>query len=349
MGTVLVVDDNELVRRLAGAFLERAGHVIFPAEQSIEVADILNKKNIEVVFLEPVLHSDSGVNMFRRIKDTRPDTPVIVMTASASMESAIKSFRLGGCDYIKKPLNPHELLHSVENALVKRSLLVERRIRMQKMEERAKKLELFEKASMVFSSTLDLRDLLERIMSITKDTIGAEACSVLLVDKASGELSFAVAIGKKADELGGFRIKPGQGIGGWVLENGESILVEDAGKDERFFAGVDRKTGFKTRSIIAVPLFKNGMIIGVIEVINKIGDTQFCVEDKDVLVTLSGQVSVVIDNAMLAEDLKRSHEKIGEYSRDLELMVHQRTEELERAIRELRATQADRTVEGRGP
>ena len=71
-------------------------------------------------------------------------------------------------------------------------------------------------------------------MEITKSVMCAEACSVLLMDKATGELVFNVALGEKEEEVKEFRIKPRQGIAGWVLENREPLLLPDVKADGRF-------------------------------------------------------------------------------------------------------------------
>ncbi len=340
MGTVLIVDDDALIREISKDILTGEGHTVFEAKDPLEGLDILSKEKIEAILLDVVLPLESGFEMIPQIKKINPDAAIIMMTAFASMDSVIEAIRMGAYDYITKPLKEEDVLHAVKNGVERTRLLAENRSLVQRLEERIKRLELFERISIAISSTLDLQELLETVMEITKSVMRAEACSVLLLDKATGELLFTVALGEKEEEVKEFRIKPGQGIAGWVLEKEEPLLVPDVKSDGRFYKGVDDKTGFETRSMIAVPLFVKDKIVGVIEVINKVNGNSFDEGDMETLVTMAGEIAVAIDNARMAEDLKRSNEQIEVYSLNLEAMVLNRTAELEKANRELKAAQA---------
>lgn len=340
MGVVLVVDDDALIREIARDILTGAGHSVSLAKDPMEGLDILKKEEIKAVLLDVVLPLESGFEMIPQIKKIKPDVSIIIMTAFASLDSAVEAIRLGAYDYIRKPLKEDELLHAVNKGVERHRLLTENVSLVQRLEERVKRLELLERISKAISSTLDLQKLLEKVMSITKTVMGAEACSVLLLDEASRELVFKVALGEKGDEVREFRIKSGQGIAGWVLEHGEPLLVTDVRTDGRFYKAVDDKTGFETRTILAVPLFVKDKIVGVIEVINKAGGAFFDEGDRDTLVTMAGQIAVAIDNARMTEDLKKSNEQIESYSKNLEEMVFNRTSALEKTNRELKSTQA---------
>lgn len=340
MGTVLIVDDDALIREISKDILTGEGYTVFEAKDPLEGLDILSKEKIEAILLDVVLPLESGFEMIPQIKKINPDAAIIMMTAFASMDSVIEAIRMGAYDYIAKPLKEEDVLHAVKNGVERNRLLAENRSLVQRLEERIKRLELFERISIAISSTLDLQELLETVMEITKSVMRAEACSVLLLDKATGELIFTVALGEKEEEVKEFRIKPGQGIAGWVLENEEPLLVPDVKADGRFYKGVDDKTGFETRSMIAVPLFVKDKIVGVIEVINKANGDSFDEGDMETLITMAGEIAVAIDNARMAEDLKRSNEQIEVYSLNLEAMVLNRTAELEKANRELKAAQA---------
>ncbi len=340
MGTVLIVDDDALIREICRDILAGEGYNILTAKDPLEGLDILSKEKIEAILLDVVLPLESGFEMIPQIKKMNPDAAIIMMTAFASMDSAIEAMRMGAYDYIRKPLKEEDVLHAVKNGVERNRLLGENRSLVQRLEERVKRLELFERISKAISSTLDLQALLEKVMEITKSVMGAEACSVLLLDKVTAELVFTVALGEKGEEVKEFRIKPGQGIAGWVLENREPLLVPDVKADGRFYKEVDDKTGFETRSMIAVPLYVKDKIVGVIEVINKANGNSFDERDMETLITMAGEIAVAVDNARMAEDLKRSNEQIEVYSLNLEAMVLNRTAELEKANRELKAAQA---------
>ena len=314
MKTILVVDDDALTREIARDILTGARYSVFTAGDSKECFGVLEKEKIDLVLLDIVLPAESGIEIIPNINDTSPDSAIIIMTAHASMDSSIEAIRRGAYDFIIKPLQREELLHAVERALERQALVVENRTLAEKLKERVKKLEFFKMVSKELSSTLDLSTLLEKIMQTTKSVMGAEACSILLRDERTGELTFTVALGEKSEEIKDFKIRRGQGIAGWVFEHKEPLLVADVRRDGRFSREVDRKTGFETRSMIAVPLLVKDSILGVIQVINKVDAGYFDDGDLDLLLTISGPIAVAINNAETAEDLKRSEEKFHKIS-----------------------------------
>lgn len=93
---------------------------------------------------------------------------------------------------------------------------------------------------------------------------------------------------------------PGRGIVGWVSENGKPLLIADAHEDDRFFAEVDKSTGFDTRTVMCVPLKRGGRTTGALELLNKEGERLFNENDLHVCYTLASQAAVAIENTELA-------------------------------------------------
>jgi HD-GYP domain-containing protein (c-di-GMP phosphodiesterase class II) len=174
---------------------------------------------------------------------------------------------------------------------------------LHEMDDRIKELSVLTDTSTLISSTLDLEKLLNVIMNRLKEVMHAEASSIFQIDEETNELYFLVATGEKGEEAKEIRVPWGKGIVGWTAEKGEILNVPDVTKDKRFFTGVDKKTKFQTRSILAIPLKIKGKVIGVAEVLNKIGDEPFDERDEKVFEAISKQASVAIDNARLYTDL----------------------------------------------
>lgn len=169
--------------------------------------------------------------------------------------------------------------------------------------KRVKNLETLIDTSLIFSSTLDIDALLNIILQKAEEVMDAEASSVFKIDEERNELYFMTARGVKERELKEIRIPMGKGIVGWVAEHKKPLLVPDVRKDPRWFGGVDKKTKFVTRSILAVPLFAKGKIIGVAEVLNKRGNRKFNEDDKELFTALGNQIAVAIENASLYKEL----------------------------------------------
>lgn len=303
MAKILLIDDDKIILSMVGDFLEGKGHAIYSTTNPTDGLRILQKEDVDVVLLDIFMPHATGFDIIPKARQINNKVAIIMMTGHASVDSAIESIRAGAYDYIKKPVNLDELSQAVNRALERSELRTSNLELIENLQKRVSELELFSEISLSISSVIDLDQLLEHSMMIAKSTICADACSILLLDKDRGELVFNVALGDKADKLKEFRIKPGQGIAGWVLENKKSIIIDDVANDSRFFREPDEKSGFHTRNMIAVPLFYNNEMIGVIEVINKTGDKNFDEQDLSVITTLSTQIAVAIRNAQLVSEL----------------------------------------------
>lgn len=166
------------------------------------------------------------------------------------------------------------------------------------------------------SSSLKVREVLNEAMERTKEVMGIEACSLLLLDENTGELYFEVALGEKGEDVKIIRIPPGKGIAGWVAQEGKPILISDASKDARFYSTVDEKTGFVTHSLMAVPLIARGTTMGVMEAINKKDGQEFQVRDLEFFQALASQVAIALENARLYSNLeKKAKETVALYGR----------------------------------
>ncbi len=173
------------------------------------------------------------------------------------------------------------------------------------IKKKIKRLETLVDTSMIFSSILDIDELLNIVLQKAEEVMDAEASSVFRIDEKTNELYFVTARGEKGKEAKEIRVPMGKGIVGWVAQHGKPLFVPDVKKDRRWFKGVDEKTKFVTRSILAVPLIAKGKIIGVAEVLNKKGNRKFNKDDLELFKALANQIAVAIENASLYTELDR--------------------------------------------
>jgi diguanylate cyclase (GGDEF)-like protein len=111
---------------------------------------------------------------------------------------------------------------------------------------------------------------------------------------------FATADTKKVEK---YRLKPGEGIAGWVAQEGIPVIVPDVSLDKRFSSRVDKQTHFKTRSLMCVPIKSQGRVIGVLEVVNKITGEPFTKEDLNLLMRLVDQAALTIERTTLYQKM----------------------------------------------
>ncbi|MBI2915505.1 MAG: GAF domain-containing protein [Elusimicrobia bacterium] len=158
-----------------------------------------------------------------------------------------------------------------------------------------------------FASVSDLDLLLQKISIAAEKLTHCEASSVMLLDEKKEFLYFKSAGGEKGQAIKTVKIPAGEGIAGSVAQTGKYLLIEDVAKEPRFSAALaDEKIGFKTTSILCVPLLVSGEIIGVMEVLNKKGSPggKFTSEDVDILGGLGSFAAVSIANSKLDQDQK---------------------------------------------
>jgi HD-GYP domain-containing protein (c-di-GMP phosphodiesterase class II) len=203
----------------------------------------------------------------------------------------------GDKDFVQDDLDISLLFSSFLAKVVENAQL------LREKNERIKSLSILTETSTLIGSTLNLQKLLSVIMEKLKEVMQAEASSIFQIDEKTKELYFVVATGEKGEEAKEIRIPWGKGIVGWTAEKGVTLNVPDVSKDKRFFQDVDKKTQWKTRSILAVPLKIKGKVIGVAEVLNKLGDEPFTKRDERIFEAIAKQAAVAIDNARLYTDL----------------------------------------------
>ncbi|MGH7298648.1 MAG: sigma 54-interacting transcriptional regulator, partial [Polyangiaceae bacterium] len=172
------------------------------------------------------------------------------------------------------------------------------------MAERDHKLSLLLDVGAMLAREVELDALLGMLGSRIASAMHAERATVYLVDAATGELRSRVA---DLPEMPEIRLPPGKGIAGYVADRGEIVNVRDAARDERHFSGIDRATGFLTRTILAAPITdKRRAIRGVVQALNKKGGA-FTREDEAFLTTLASQVAQAFESTTLrpAPDAER--------------------------------------------
>lgn len=186
------------------------------------------------------------------------------------------------------------------------SIIMERGDLFTELDDRIQQFSTLHEVGSLLASTLDHSVVKHRAMEAITRLMRAEAGSLLLVDENAGELFFEVALGEKGEELKEVRLKVGEGIAGWVAENGKPLLIPDVTKDERFSSRMDKKSKFTTRNMACVPVMIKGKIIGVLQAINRTGRGTFTEADLKVFQLFSNQVAIALDNARLYEEIRET-------------------------------------------
>lgn len=170
---------------------------------------------------------------------------------------------------------------------------------MKQENDGATELKTLVELSTMINSSLDIETVLSHAMTCVQDLLDAEASSIFQLDAEKGELFFRIALGDAAERVREVRLRIGQGIAGWVAETGHALIIPDTSKEPRFNSEVDARSGFRTRSILCVPMIHRGRLTGVVQVLNKRSGREFTQDDLEILTVLANQIATAIENAKL--------------------------------------------------
>ncbi len=153
----------------------------------------------------------------------------------------------------------------------------------------------------------DLDALLKLILNEAVRVVGADRCTLWIVDRDRNELWTKVAQGLEQEQK--IRIPVGSGIAGQVAQTGHVINIPDAYADPRFNRAIDRDTGYRTRNILGVPMrYTTGEVTGVLQALNRMDGEAFSAEDEELLLALGANAAAAIENAILYEEIDRLFE-----------------------------------------
>ncbi len=159
-------------------------------------------------------------------------------------------------------------------------------------------------------SVTDLDSLLRQIAEGTTQLLDADRATIFVLDRDKNEIWSKIALGTGAGDI---RQAVGVGIAGAVAATGETINIADAYADPRFNPEPDRRSGYRTKSLLTFPMTgQNGRVIGVFQVVNKNGGGLFTREDEETLSSLGASAAIAVENAQLVFEQKRLWETLIE-------------------------------------
>lgn len=170
-------------------------------------------------------------------------------------------------------------------------------------------------SSAFITASLQLDEVLQRILEQISQALRTEVVSLALIDPQEKVLEFKASTGGIGQSVVGMRLEIGQGIAGWVAQHGRGAIVPDVSEDPRFYPDFDKVTGFETRAIACAPIRSRGNIIGVLEALNPTEG----IFDPDALLVLTGIGSLAgtaIRHAQLFEQLQAAHQRYRELFED---------------------------------
>jgi GAF domain-containing protein len=167
-------------------------------------------------------------------------------------------------------------------------------------------------AAGVFGAEDGYRSLLSATVEVARSIFRAKAASVFLLDEGSDELVFEAVAGEGADSLVGQRFPSSTGVAGWVLVTRQPLVVDDLTADTRFSREAAESTGYVPKGLMAVPLLVGEQALGVLEVLDRPGDTRFTLLEMDLLGLFANQAAIALDLMQRARRARAALDGDGE-------------------------------------
>lgn len=305
---ILVVDDEEIVRRIVRLHLEREGWVGIEAGDGIEALKILEKEAADLVLCDIMMPRMDGIHFLKALKEKDFSVPVIMLSGFLDMERVVEVMRYGALDYLTKPIQRDVLLLSVKRGLDYKELIDDRR-RLQE-ENRQYQEELERKVTdqtaliehlLEVSRQLNSLEGLENISSFLVESVSrlthSQRVSVMLHNASSNCLEIIKAKGIPLEVIKKTQQAVGEPIAGRVYAEGKAFIADEIRK-KNGAKGYSGAKAFVSLPILQISLQVGDKPFGVINVTDKEGDLPFNPVDLKILESLAASVSVAIQNEL---------------------------------------------------
>lgn len=294
--TILVVDDSHQVADfIAYSVLPALGYKSRVAYNGKSALEIASSGRFALMLLDMHLPDYNGIEVLRKLTEQGHNLPVILITAEGSEEVAVDAFRLGVQDYLTKPVEVEKLRSSIIKALASGQYVKDRTILTSHLKEQVSWLTTLSQVGRSLTSTLELDEVLRRIVDAGVKLTEAEEGFLALLDERSGQLYLRAA--KNIDErrVRTMRLPVSDSLLGTVINTGRPYRNLQTKNEPRLKVS----TGYLVHSLLHVPILSKGKVLGVFSVDNQINRRPFSEMDETLLTSLADYASVALENAAL--------------------------------------------------
>ncbi len=286
IGEGIAVDDLDL--------LSKYGEI--SRFKTVNAAHVRADEQIALLLIEKSQHKEPSFKTFAK---SFADIPKIVISLDNSYRGLAPWLKLPFTCPVHNP-NGKELLFLADRLVNERNLESENRSLKQNLADLKINLQFFEEINRIVTSDVDFDDMLVEITKKTKEMIEASAWSMFLIDEESGEYVLEKTDNKKQkDKVLKLRLKPGEGIAGWVAKEGMPLIVPDVSHDERFLGRTVKEGDRKAHSLICVPIKSKERVIGLMEFTDKKTGGPFTGDDLSLLQKIMDYAALTIERSSL--------------------------------------------------
>jgi diguanylate cyclase (GGDEF)-like protein/PAS domain S-box-containing protein len=301
---ILVVDDNrQIADFLSDTMLPSLGYEVLVARDANTAKKVIKQHNakFDLMLLDLQLPDLTGLELLRHLDKDGYHIPTILMTGHGSEQVAAEAFRLGVHDYLSKPLDENLLTEAITRSLSESRLQHEKTILNSQLEEQVAWLTSLSTVGKSVTSTLELGEVLVRIVEAGVFLTKAEEGFLALLDKKSGLLYLRAVKNMDEDQIKTLRIPIADSLVGRVMQSKRPLRATEPSMK----APLKVSTGYLVHSLLHVPILSKGMSLGVLSVTNRKNDTPFKENDEVVLSSLADYAAVALENADLYQQARQ--------------------------------------------
>jgi diguanylate cyclase (GGDEF)-like protein/PAS domain S-box-containing protein len=301
---ILVVDDNrQIADLLAYTILPSLGYetlLVYDGSSALEIVRE-NGQGLDLMLLDLQLPDMTGLELLRRLDKDGYSIPTILVTGHGSEQVAVDAFRLGVQDYLTKPVDMDMLQKAISRALSETRLRREKAILTAQLEEQVSWLTALSQVGRSVTSTLDLDEVLRRIVEAGVYLTKAEEGFLALLDKDSGQLYLRAAKNIDADKILTVRLPVVDTMIGRVMQFQRPLRATQPTQT----MPLKVSTGFLVYSLLHVPIMSRGVPLGVLSVDNRVNKRHFKEKDEAMLSSLADYAAVALENVDLYQQAQQ--------------------------------------------
>lgn len=313
--TIMIVDDEAAPRQTLVQILQSKGRTCVTASNANEALELLANTCIDLVITDMKMPEVSGLDLIDKVRQFDDSIPVILATGYPSIHVVIDAMKRGAIDVFTKPFEIERLTQMVSKALQERRLRQEN----QRLQAEVNKAAVIEKLnrelnarleeltrlygiSEAMSQVLDTDGIFSQIVHVASATTGAQRVSLMMFDRVRRHLNIRASVGVPAAVIHDAKADLGCGIAGKVALSGKPIRktqqIDQASGDPN-----DPKSLYMTRSWLSMPLFVGQEVFGVLNLTDKIDQSDFALHDEQAMQALLEKAGSKLENQALYEGI----------------------------------------------
>lgn len=296
---ILIIDDEAVIRDVGEEILTMAGYTVTTANDGEDgLEKVSQDPSFDLVITDIKMPKLSGISFIQKIRqDVSTETPIIVITGHGTIDTAIESLKLGTQGFLLKPFTPKELSDAVSDAL-KKNHIAKENIKLKAF------LPIFEVNKRLLTE-LNVERLMDIIVNESARCTAADRASLMLLDKDDGSLTVKASMGVEIDTGSSIRVRPGEGIAGWVAERMTPLILDQRNDIDPLLKDMMNKREIK--SALCVPIIVKGKLLGLLNLSKMTEGRPFTPSDLEMVSVLCGQAGIAIENATLYEKVEGSY------------------------------------------